>query len=160
MQFNSLLLLALLSLGCSLTPVSVDDSGGPECRPTGRASIDTGVWLGDGGCTSIELILSETGEFGSLNVGYNDYQSAMPLTFWNRTTDDHEREALFSGYPEFRLFIGDYPLSGLEMAEGPNEIAVYEWPCVSLRCVDDVPFQEFVVTASCRGSDGAARPCP
>lgn len=154
-----ILLLAALG-GCTLNGASVNDSDGPECNPSGRASIRTGVWLGDQGCGSVDLILSNTGEYGSLNVAYNDHMSGMPLVFWNRSTGDHEREALFSGYPEFTLWIGDFPLSGLELSSGVNEIQVYEWPCVSIQCLDEVPFDELTVFVGCRDADGGAVDCP
>jgi hypothetical protein len=125
------------------------------CRPTGRAYVDTGVYIGKGACESITLYRVGSNNAWSLEVGYPTYQDQGSLTFVNRTTGDSENEALYTGDPEFTVYAGDYPLGGLEMVAGENKIAVYDYPCPAFDCSSATPKSEFTVRV--QTSDAQAR---
>ncbi len=94
------------------------------CAPTGRALVDTGVYIGPDGCESVSLVASEEGNYRVLSVGWPTYgDEDLLVRIENQTTGDVELEEFYVGDPEFVLFVGEYSLGGLEVVEGANQFS-------------------------------------
>jgi len=96
-----------------------------KCSPTGLQFLNTGVYIGPRGCSSISLYPmdeSPTNDAWALEVGFDMRGRHDALEVRNATTGDTEREIIYIGDPNFAVYVGSYPLTGLELAAGVNKL--------------------------------------
>jgi len=106
-------------------PQAPHTSAKTKCDPTGLQFIDTGVYIGPNGCPAITLFAmsEESGnDAWAVEVGFDMRGTHDILEVYNHATSDSEREIIYIGDPNFVVYNGRYPLSGLEVVRGKNQI--------------------------------------
>lgn len=110
--------------GCNVTSSELTAVDGGLCQPTGRSYVQTGVFIGPGGCTEVTLYANRDADptYWTLRVGFPVHGSHPNLRINDVTTGDQETEIVYTGDPDFTLYSGDYYLGGLQMVAGRNDL--------------------------------------